>query len=169
MNRTSFPSPLGLCSVAWDDRLLHGFELPEPRAKKEKGSASLPAWVEHLIARVQKHLGGHLQDFADLPYDFSRVTPFQKQVYLAALAVPAGEIRTYGWLAVQTGRTSAASRAIGRALGANPWPLLVPCHRFVGANGKLTGYSAAGGLETKRRLLRLEESAASLLSIAAAI
>ena len=167
MKYATFPSPFGSCALAWNDRLLTQFELPGFEAR-DHCETSLPAWIEDLMLRVQKHLGGSLQDFSDVAYDFDRVTPFQKEVYRAALTVPAGEIRTYGWLAAKIGRAN-ANRAVGQALGANPWPLLVPCHRFVGANGKLTGFSAAGGLKTKQRLLRLEESAASLLTMTAAI
>jgi methylated-DNA-[protein]-cysteine S-methyltransferase len=147
--------------VAWTRDKLDGFALPPVRPDyfSENGddeSAGPPAWIAALIARVIAHLNGASQDFGDMSYDFSRVTPFQRQVYRVALRVKAGETRTYGWLAEQTGRGTVASRAIGGALGQNPWPLLVPCHRFVGANGKMTGFSAPGGLATKRRLLAIE-------------
>jgi methylated-DNA-[protein]-cysteine S-methyltransferase len=111
-----------------------------------------------LIERVQHHLGGKFQDFADLPFAFARVSPFQAAVYRAALGVKAGTTRSYGWLAAQLGKPPGTSRAVGTALGRNPWLLLVPCHRFVGANGALTGFSAPGGIATKSRLLALERA-----------
>ena len=156
-----FATALGTCGLAWTGAGVSAFALPPaaPDSFATNGddqSASPPPAIAALIDRVVQHLAGVSQDFGDVTYDFSRVTPFQRDVYLAALRVRAGETRTYGWLAQQTGRDTAASRAIGGALGKNPCPLLVPCHRFIGANGKMTGFSAPGGLATKRRLLALE-------------
>lgn len=161
MPHTFFATPLGTCGVSWNDVGVTAFALPPatPDSFPTRSTGKifpLPPEIAGLIARVIRHLGGASQDFGDVGYDFSDVTPFQREVYVAALRVPAGETRTYGWLAQQTGRGAAASRAIGGALGKNPWPLLVPCHRFIGANGKMTGFSASGGLATKRRLLALE-------------
>ena len=169
-----FATAIGRCGVAWSAAGLLGFALPPADADYfyERGLAGhhaagngrdlassgcgRPEWIETLIGRVVRHLEGVSQDFGDVRYDFSRVTAFQREVYQAALRVKAGETRTYGWLAEQTGRGMIASRAVGGALGQNPWPLLVPCHRFVGANGKMTGFSAPGGLVTKRKLLAIE-------------
>ena len=155
MSAISFPSSFGRCAVAWSDNGLTRFHLPGDQAIVDSDDA-VPDWVKAIISRAQRHLDGEMQDFADLNYAFSSVTPFQHAVYAAAFSVKAGETRTYGWLAEKLGRSPAASRAIGTALGHNPWPLLVPCHRFLGANGKLTGYSGPGGIATKERLLALE-------------
>jgi methylated-DNA-[protein]-cysteine S-methyltransferase len=156
-----FLTALGDCGIAWNEAGLTGFALPPVHDGYfidigEDCSKEPPAWIVELIARVVRHLEGRAEDFADVRYDFSRVTAFQREVYEAALRVKAGETRTYGWLAEQTGRGTVASRAVGGALGQNPWPLLVPCHRFIGANGKMTGFSAPGGLVTKRKLLAIE-------------
>ena len=118
--------------------------------------ASCPAAIAALVARVQRHLAGDLQDFADLTYDWSRVTEFQSRVLRAVLAVKPGRTATYGDLARVLGAKPGTARAIGGAVGANPWPLLIPCHRILGAGGRLTGYSAPGGLTTKAALLALE-------------
>lgn len=155
MSAVSFPSSFGRCAITWSDNGLTSFHLPGDKTVAVSDSA-IPDWIAAIIARVQRHFEGNLQDFADLRFDFSCVTPFQHAVYAAALAVKAGETRTYGWLAEKLGRSPSASRAVGTALGRNPWVLLVPCHRFLGANGKLTGYSAPGGIATKERLLALE-------------
>ena len=85
----------------------------------------------------------------------TQVTPFQKKVYEAILRIPKGEVRTYGWVARAIGEPKAA-RAVGQALKRNRWAPTIPCHRVVGADGSLGGYSASGGLATKRRLLRRE-------------
>jgi O-6-methylguanine DNA methyltransferase len=103
------------------------------------------------LAQVADYFGGGRRSF-DLALD-PRGTPFQRLVWEAVARVPYGETRTYGEIARAIGRP-AAGRAVGRANGANPLPLLIPCHRIVGAGGALTGYG--GGLATKRRLLALE-------------
>jgi methylated-DNA-[protein]-cysteine S-methyltransferase len=161
-----FQTSLGVCEVAWTGDVVIGFSLPaaEENSFWLRGSntdagnldESPPVWIADLIVRAMRHLGGASEDFGDVPFDFSRVTSFQREVYLAALGVKAGDTRTYGWLAEQTGRGARASRAVGGALGRNPWPLLVPCHRFIGASGKMTGFSASGGVVMKRKLLAIE-------------
>lgn len=78
--------------------------------------------------------------------------PFDQAVWKACAEIPKGEVRTYGWIARKLGKPGAA-RAVGAALGRNPFAPTVPCHRVVGADGRLTGYSGKGGVETKRRLL----------------
>ena len=161
MFATSFPTSFGRCALSWNDQGLTRFFLPGDSADTNTETTP-PAWVAAIITRVQRHFDGDFQDFSDVRLDSSRLTPFQKRVYTAALKVKAGETRTYGWLAEATGSGAAASRAIGTALGRNPWLLLVPCHRFIGANGKLTGFSAPGGIATKRRMLDLESAALPL-------
>ena len=81
--------------------------------------------------------------------------PFYQAVWKACCAIPKGQVRTYGWIARKIGKPGAA-RAVGMALGKNPFAPAVPCHRVVGADGRLTGYSGAGGVKTKRRLLKAE-------------
>lgn len=80
---------------------------------------------------------------------------FQQSVWKACAEIPKGQVRTYGWIARKIGKPGAA-RAVGTALGRNPFAPTVPCHRVVGADGRLTGYSGAGGIATKRRLLKSE-------------
>lgn len=154
MPSTSFDTPLGSCGIAWEDSLVTGFFLPPcdtPRLET-------PTSVSDIIIRVYDHLTGRMQDFSDLPYAWHQVTEFQRSVYQAALHVGPGQTSTYGQLARAIGHPPAAARAIGTALGQNPWPLLVPCHRFIASDGKMTGFSAPGGIQTKLRLLALEGS-----------
>jgi methylated-DNA-[protein]-cysteine S-methyltransferase len=155
MPRTTFPTALGTCALSWGDAGLTGFELPEAPARADD-QAQPPAEITGLIFRVQQHLTGTLQDFSDVRYDFSQIPEFAREVYHAALAVKAGRTSSYGTLASVLGQPPAASRAVGSALGANPWPLLVPCHRIVAADGRMTGFSGPGGIKTKLRLLALE-------------
>lgn len=159
MPELSFNTDFGLCRVIWTEQGLTSFRLPEVienRAAVEDPSDVVPAWIQELLLRVRRHLQGELQDFSDARYDFQTVSSFQRAVYEGALAVKAGQTQTYGWLARKIGHPVSVSRAVGTALGQNPWPLLVPCHRFVGANGKMVGFSAPGGIQTKLRLLALE-------------
>ena len=83
--------------------------------------------------------------------------PFYQKVWKACAAIPKGETRTYGWIAKKIGHPKAA-RAVGQALGANPFAPTIPCHRVIGANGQMTGYSGPGGVAQKSRLLRREAS-----------
>lgn len=121
-------------------------------------SVAPPDWLRPIIERVQQHLRGSPEDFSDAPFDWNLATPFQRRIYEAALKTKSGQTATYGHLAKAIGEVPAVSRAVGTALGLNPWPLLVPCHRFVGANGKMTGFSAPGGIDTKLKLLAIEGS-----------
>ena len=82
-------------------------------------------------------------------------SPFYQAVWKACAEIPEGQVRTYGWIARRIGKPRAA-RAVGQALGKNPFAPLVPCHRVVGADGRLTGFSASGGIAAKRRLLERE-------------
>ena len=160
MPRLTFDTAFGACGLAWSDAGLTAFELPGPRRAAPGDAAGAPAdapaWIHELVARVQRHLAGDLQDFRGVPLDSAGVPPRARRVYEAARAVPAGQTRTYGELAAALQEPPEASRAIGALLGANPWPLIVPCHRIVGAKGRMTGFSAPGGVRTKVRLLALE-------------
>jgi len=104
--------------------------------------------------QMGEYLAGRRTAF-DLPVDLSAMTDFQQQVLQAACRIPRGQVLTYSELARQIGRPKAA-RAVGQALGSNPVPIVVPCHRVLAADGSLRGYSGGGGIATKERLLRLE-------------
>jgi methylated-DNA-[protein]-cysteine S-methyltransferase len=91
-----------------------------------------------------------------VPFDFNRLPPFDQAVLRATLNIKAGRTATYGDIACAIGESAGASRAVGSALAANPWPLLIPCHRIVSASGRMTGFSGAGGVNTKVKLLALE-------------
>ncbi|HSO33321.1 MAG TPA: methylated-DNA--[protein]-cysteine S-methyltransferase [Labilithrix sp.] len=164
-----FETPIGSCGVSWNDAGLTSVQLPEedPTATRERllersGAAgpmatakTTPGWVKDAVARVREHLAGKPQDLARVPLDVSRVTPFNAKVLRAAQAVPAGRTATYGDLAGVVG-SPGASRAVGRAMATNPWPVVVPCHRVVAASGGTGGFSAYGGLVTKEKILQIE-------------
>lgn len=157
MPHATFQTPLGTCVIAWSDAGLTRFLLPDPeRPAGGHTEAVPPPWVAQIVERVQRHLAGERQDFADVRYDFARVPEFVRSVLRATLEVKAGCTVSYGEIAATLGLPPGASRAVGAALGDNPWPLLIPCHRVVSATGKMTGFSGPGGVATKVRLLALE-------------
>ncbi len=122
--------------------------------------ATRAKWNAALVRRLQAYAAGRADDIADVPVDPGRQTPFQRRVTASCRAIPPGRTLTYGQLAAKAGSPRAA-RAVGNCMAANRIPLVIPCHRVVGAGGRLHGYSAAGGLKMKRRLLDLERVAAS--------
>lgn len=105
--------------------------------------------------QVESYLSGRRREFS-LPLDWGGMSPFQTAVYQAVLEVPYGRTKTYGEIAAQLGKPNAA-RAVGAANAANPLPLIIPCHRLVGADGALKGYGSGRGIPTKAWLLELEE------------
>jgi methylated-DNA-[protein]-cysteine S-methyltransferase len=109
-----------------------------------------------LIKRFQTYFSGRKVDFPD-ELDYSGCTPFRRGVWQATRQIPYGQTRSYGWIAHQLGKPNAA-RAVGQALGRNPFPIIVPCHRVLAGDGGLGGFS--GGLEIKKSLLTLEKAPA---------
>lgn len=114
-----------------------------------------PHWFESLVERFRLYFSGHKADFPD-ELDLSAATPFRRKVWGATRLIPYGETRSYAWVAGQINKPKAA-RAVGQALGKNPLPVIIPCHRVLSSNGSLGGYG--GGLEMKRHFLGLETSA----------
>jgi methylated-DNA-[protein]-cysteine S-methyltransferase len=162
MPHATFPTPLGLCAIAWNETGLTRFLLPDPERRSGHSQYEPPTWVHDIIDRVQRHLAGDPQDFSDVRFDFSCVPEFVRAVLQATLDVKAGFTATYGQIAAAIGQPVAASRAVGSALGSNPWPLLIPCHRIIASTGNMIGFSGPGGIATKVKLLALE--GAQLLS-----
>ncbi len=157
MPRHTFDTALGRCAITWGDTGLTSFSLPIAAARPDD-VATPPEEIAVIVARVRRHLGGEAQDFTDLKYDFAAVAEFNLAVLRATLAVKSGHTSTYGEIAKAIGQPPVASRAVGTALGANRWPLLIPCHRVTGADGRMTGFSGPGGIATKVKLLAIEGS-----------
>lgn len=168
-----FKTRFGTCGLAWSGPRLTRFNLPDQTedltrarlASTDGGGASedpWPAWVESLVARVCRHFEGDLQDFSDVELDWQRVSEFQRCVYARTQLIKAGFKKSYGDVAQALALGPGAARAVGVALATNPWPLIVPCHRVVSSDDRMTGFSAPGGIRTKTRLLALE--GAELLS-----
>jgi O-6-methylguanine DNA methyltransferase len=113
-----------------------------------------------IAAQVRSYLAGNLRIFS-VDLDLRGHTTFELAVWAAADRIPYGDTRTYGWIAAQVGGGPGAAQAVGAALGDNPIPLIIPCHRVLGSDGSLHGF--AGGLEMKARLLDLERGQRSLV------
>ncbi len=160
-----FDTAIGRCGIAWKERGISGVQLPESSAAVTRARLRqrFPAAVEaapaplarRAIAGITALLDGTPVDLAGLPLELEQVAPFQRRVYEVARTIPVGATLTYGDIAARIGEPGAA-RAVGQALGANPWPILVPCHRVLAAGGKPGGFTAPGGVHTKLRLLAAE-------------
>ena len=144
-------TPQGLIAVHW--------ARPDPPGS---GPAETPGADTHPLGSVAAQWLVHLREYLSgkrrafpLPIAWASLPPFQRAVLRATFALPYGQMRTYGEIAAAIGRPKAA-RAVGRALATNPMPIVIPCHRVVGHDGRLHGYGGPGGLETKAWLLRLE-------------
>jgi methylated-DNA-[protein]-cysteine S-methyltransferase len=162
-----FPTALGDCAIAWAPEGLVGVWLPMASAqalrarivqKMPGASEAEPAGAAaDAVARIQQLLATGDADLSPIALDFSRLPAFEREVYLIARGVPPGRTITYGEIARKVGQVS-DSRRVGQAMGANRWPIVVPCHRVLGADGKAGGFSAPGGLDTKFRLLAIEKA-----------
>jgi len=165
-----FDTAMGRCGVAWGAFGLIGMQLPEAtpgaawaRLRKrfpEAVEASPSPAIEQIIERVLVLLAGGRDDLTDIPLDLTGVPAFNLRVYEIARAIAPGETSTYGQVARAMGEPGAA-RAVGKALGENPWPIVVPCHRVLAASGGMGGFSAEGGASTKAQLLTLERARTS--------
>jgi methylated-DNA-[protein]-cysteine S-methyltransferase len=146
-------TPRGLAALSYEDPF-GGAEaiLDWLAAKLSPRMLEAPARLDDVRRELDEYFEGRRRDF-DLPIDWTLTSPFGRRVLKATAAIPFGRVQTYGDMATQAGNPK-ASRAAGRALGANPIPIVVPCHRVIGASGRLTGYT--GGLHRKVALLQLE-------------
>jgi methylated-DNA-[protein]-cysteine S-methyltransferase len=118
------------------------------------GQGRAPAALAHALGQLNAYFSCKREQF-DLPIDWRGLTPFSLGALLACAQIPYGQVRTYGQLASQLGRPN-APRAVGAAMAANHLPIVIPCHRVVGSDGKLHGYAAPNGTVTKAFLLKLE-------------
>jgi methylated-DNA-[protein]-cysteine S-methyltransferase len=160
ISMATFETALGRCGVCWSDAGITGVLLPGSRSlagSAQEAGADVPAFVRRAIDGMTAVMSGTAEDLRDVPLDLSEIDDLRRAVYAATRAIPAGSTRTYGEIARAIDRLDReGARDVGSALAKNPFPIIVPCHRVVAANGALLGFSAPGGLETKRRMLELE-------------
>jgi methylated-DNA-[protein]-cysteine S-methyltransferase len=166
-----FDTPVGACGIAWSTRGIAGTQLPEANEAATRArmrgrfpgapETSPPPAVIPVIDAVTALLRGERVDLSTVPLDMDGVPPFHRRVYEIARSVPPGATLTYGAIATRLGEPGAA-RAVGQALGQNPFGIIVPCHRVLAAGGRMGGFSANGGTVTKHRLLVIEGAALPL-------
>ena len=166
---TLFDTAIGRCGVAWGRRGLVGVQLPEAREQEtrarlerrfpEARESAPPAGVRRALADIGALLRGEKRDLSGIALEMDRLPPFHRRVYEIARGIPPGATLSYGEVAARLGAPGSA-RAVGQALGRNPFAIVVPCHRVLAAGGKLGGFSANGGVATKLRLLAIEGAGA---------
>jgi len=162
---TVFETAIGACAVIWSARGIVGVQLPEANEQATRArvtrrfagiqEAAPPPDVQRAVDGIVALLAGEKRDLTDITIDDKGQTEFNRRVYAVARKIPTGATMTYGEIAECLGDKTLA-RAVGRAMGENPTPIIMPCHRVLAAGGKTGGFSASGGVVTKLRLLTIE-------------
>lgn len=160
-----FDTPIGRCALLWRGGLIVGAALPETADETLRSSlrrrfpdaveAGFSPEIEAAADAVVRLLSGQAEAFGEVQLDLGKLAEFERRVLELTRAIKPGETRTYGQIAAELGSPGAA-RAVGRALGANPIPIIIPCHRVLAAGGKSGGFSAPGGASTKLKMLEIE-------------
>ena len=167
-NFAIFDTAIGRCGIVWGERGISGVQLPMGSEEKTRGrirqrygdiaEASPPDEVQRAIEGIIELLAGKPNDLSDVLLDLDGVPEFNRGVYDIARTIPPGKTMTYGDIARRLGGVE-LSRDVGQALGRNPCPIVVPCHRVLAAGGKPGGFSANGGVATKLKMLAIEGAA----------
>lgn len=162
----AFETPAGICAVAWNETGITGFQLAAVttadidvwRRRRAPGAVTArpDACVSRVIDSAIRYFSGEVIDFSDTMVDLRGQSEFSAKIYSALRKVPYGKTTTYGELARGAGAGPERSREVGVAMATNPVPLIIPCHRVLAAGGRLGGFSAPGGAESKLKMLRLE-------------
>src|SRR6516162_356971 len=162
---TLFDTPIGRCAIAWGASGVVGMQLPSAREPETRArllqrfpeARELPPTpeVQRALEGIVSLLRGGASNLSNIALDMDRVPPFHRRVYELARSIPPGETLSYGQIAAKLGAPGSA-RAVGQALGRNPFAIIVPCHRVLAAGGKVGGFSADGGITTKLRMLAIE-------------
>jgi methylated-DNA-[protein]-cysteine S-methyltransferase len=168
LSYTLFSTSIGRCGIAWRGPSVVATQLPElsdaetkSRLLERVGNArpcDPPPAIARAIDAVTALLDGSRVDLSFIDIDLGSVPSLNARVYAIAREIPPGCTMTYGEIATRL-KDKSLAQAVGLALARNPWPIIVPCHRVVGAQGKLTGFSAHGGVATKLRMLAIEGAA----------
>jgi methylated-DNA-[protein]-cysteine S-methyltransferase len=162
-----FETTIGRCAIVWSERGISGVQFPEGSEQATRNrlqrrfpnarEAAAPPAVRHTIAEITALLAGERRDLSDAVLDCAAVPDFNRRVYDVARAIPPGSTLSYGEVAERLGDRGLA-REVAQALGQNPFPIIVPCHRVMAAGGKTGGFSAPGGVRTKLKLLSIERA-----------
>ncbi|MEV0295735.1 methylated-DNA--[protein]-cysteine S-methyltransferase [Nocardia sp. NPDC050710] len=168
-----FETAIGVCAIAWSADTVFRFQLPDKdpdalRARITRRRVGAPddgevheaeptGAITDAVTAIQAHLAGELDDLRWIPLDTGGIPEFHRAVYAVTRAIDPGHTLSYGQVADRIGAPGAA-QAVGQALGRNPIPLIIPCHRVLAADHALHGFSAPGGITTKQRLLEIERT-----------
>jgi methylated-DNA-[protein]-cysteine S-methyltransferase len=155
-----FQTTLGTCGITWSDAGVTGVLLPGARGLARRPGPerpTVPDAVRDAVTAIAALLEGEQTDLRWVALDESGIDPFRRRVYAAAREIPPGATASYGDIARAIDKPD-APRAVGHALGENPFPIVVPCHRVLSSSGALHGFSAPGGIVTKRRMLEIERA-----------
>jgi methylated-DNA-[protein]-cysteine S-methyltransferase len=162
-----FETAIGRCGIVWSERGIVGVQFPESGEQATRKrllrrfpgacETAPPEAVQRTINDIVALLRGERRDLRDAVLDYAAVADFSRRVYDIARAVPPGSTLSYGEVAARLGDRNLA-RDVAQALGQNPFPIIVPCHRVMAAGGKTGGFSAPGGVRTKLRLLSIERA-----------
>ena len=165
-----FDTAIGCCGIAWSDRGVAGVQLPEGREAATRArlhrrfpgarEVAPPPAVERALGGIVALLRGEGAELDAVALDMGGVPLFRRRVYEVARTIPPGATLSYGEIAARLGQPGSA-RAVGQALGRNPFAIIVPCHRVLAAGGRIGGFSAGGGVSTKMRLLSIEGAGTS--------
>jgi methylated-DNA-[protein]-cysteine S-methyltransferase len=162
-----FDTALGFAGIVWSDAGITRFQLPSASAETTKRNllrrapgaqeTAPPPHIAQAVDAVKRYFAGEKIDFTDVPLDLAGQGDLFREIYAAARRLGYGETTTYGGLAKAIGRTDwEAAQEVGQAMAKNPVALIIPCHRVLAAGGKIGGFSAPGGAETKAKMLELE-------------
>ena len=162
-----FDTPIGRCGIVWNERGIAGVQLPETDERAIRNrilrrfanacEAAPTADVQRVVDDIAALLDGEPKDLGYAKIDAAALSDFQRRVYDVTRTIPAGATLSYGEIAERLGDRLLA-RDVGEALGQNPFPIIVPCHRVLAAGGKMGGFSAPGGVRTKLRMLSIERA-----------
>jgi methylated-DNA-[protein]-cysteine S-methyltransferase len=166
-----FDTAIGACGIAWGERGIAAVQLPEADEQKtrtrlqrrfpEAREAPPTPEVQRAVDGITALLRGEASDLSAARLDVEDLPAFNRRVYEVARTIPPGATLSYGEIAAKLSEPPQAARDVGQALGQNPIPIIVPCHRVLAANGKPGGFSASGGVTTKLRLLTIEKAKTS--------
>lgn len=161
-----FSTDVGFCGIAWSDAGIVRFSLPAANAEAAETDllrrvpdaqpSEPPPRIRDAIAAARAYFAGDAIDFSAFPLDLKGQPAARQAIYAALRQVGRGETTTYGALAIAAGMEPQAAREVGQAMAHNPIPLIIPCHRVLAAGGKVGGFSAPGGADSKLRMLALE-------------
>jgi methylated-DNA-[protein]-cysteine S-methyltransferase len=161
-----FETAMGFCAIAWSDVGIARFQLPTKSAdatdrlmrRRAFGAepGAPPEDIATVVEAAKRYFGGEAIDFSGIPLDLAGQDAFFAQIYDALRRIGWGRTTTYGALAKEVGAGRERARDVGEVMAKNPMPLIIPCHRVLAAGGKIGGFSAPGGSQTKARMLELE-------------